>query len=86
MDKPHNFIIITLKLIIIIIIIIITKIIIIIAIIAIINIIVAASGPIMQHDGNGLFLFKKGNKHLKNGKTRRKHGKSETKIKFLYIL
>ena len=80
MDKPHNFIIITLTLIIIIIIIII------IAIIAIINIIVAATGPIMQHDGNGLFLFKKGNKHLKNGKTRHKHGKSETKNKILYIL
>ena len=80
MDKPHNFIIITLTLIIIIIIIII------IAIIAIINIIVAATGPIMQHDGNGLFLFKKGNKHLKNGKTRHEHGKSETKNKILYIL
>ena len=37
----------------------------------------------MQYDGNGLFLLKKGNKHLKKGK----HGKNKENIgDFIYTL
>ena len=75
MDKPHNYIVITLTLLIIIITII---------IIAIIIIIVTETGTIMQYNVNGLFLLKKGNKHLKKVKQGTNMGKRK-KNKEFYI-
>ena len=85
MVKPHNYIIVTLTLIVIIMIIIIILIIIKIIIIAAkITIIVTATGPVMRYDGNGLFLLKKGNKHLKKVKQGTNMGKRK-KNKEFYI-
>ena len=58
--------------------------IIIIIIAAKITIIVTAAGPVMQYDGNGLFLLKKGNKHLKKVKQGTNMGKRK-KNKEFYI-
>ena len=55
---------------------------IIIIIAAKITIIVTAAGPVMQYDGNSLFLLKKGNKHLKKGKQGKNMGKRKKKDGF----